>query len=435
MLPFCTISNSRHHNPEAIWTYLDPVLQWLEQNTPHDIRKLCVFSDGPATQYRQKNNLFAFCRLRDYLPDVNEAEWHFFEASHGKGAPDGIGGALKRAADRIVSHGHDLRSAKDVYDALKSKETNIKLSYVGASDVEGCLKRWEGINLPTVPGTMAMHQLTPKLDASLATLTYREVSCLCVTPTACQCAPPRVFPFPDIEIPANVRNVDINSTTTSEESLAQSAAMESEASAPVAEHPASACQWFRRISTNPDGRCFFRAIAIGKNQELQYADRNSDQLILDIRVRLREINTADALRSTMIMHIVDNFDLYKDIASWAASADLPLGKSYTSIEERVASSAKPTEMVGELEILAMSRTLRQQIHVVVGDSTLRYGEEFPRSNVLMVLYVSLAADVGHFDALVPPTRSSCTVTVTPARGSPFPKAAKPKGDARTTKSV
>ena len=220
--------------------------------------------------------------------------------------------------------------------------------------------------------------------------------------------------------------------------MAPSAAMESvttgEASAPVAEPPASACQSFRRILTNPDGRCFFRAIAIGKNQELQYADRNSDQLILDIRMRLREINMADALRSNMIMHIVDNIDLYKDIASWAASADLPLGKSYTSIEERVASSAKPTEMVGELEILAMSRTLRQQIHIVVGDSTLRYGEEFPRSNVLMVLYVSLAADVGHFDALVPPTRSSCTATVTPARGSPFTKAAKPKGHARTTKS-
>ena len=214
VLPFCTISNSRHHNPEAIWTYLDPVLQWLEQNTPHGIRKLCVFSDGPATQYRQKKNFFAFCRLRDYLPDVNEAEWHFFEASHGKGAPDGIGGALKRAADRIVSRGYDLRSAKDVYDALKSKETNIKLFYVVASDVECCLKRWEGINLPTVPGTMAMYQLTPKLDASLATSTYREVSCLCVTPTACQCAPPRVFTFPDIEIPANVRDVDMNSTTT-----------------------------------------------------------------------------------------------------------------------------------------------------------------------------------------------------------------------------
>ena len=46
------------------------------------------------------------------FPHVEEVLWHFFEAEHGKGASDGIGGALKRTADRMVSQRRDIRSAK-----------------------------------------------------------------------------------------------------------------------------------------------------------------------------------------------------------------------------------------------------------------------------------------------------------------------------------
>ena len=116
--------------------------------------------------------------------------------------PDGIGGALKRTSDRMVSQGRDIRSAKEMNDALE-KETTIKLFYVPSSDVQASQKRWEGINLPAVPGTMATHQFTPDIGASAATITYRDVSCLCARTTQCQCAPPKVFTFPDVELHAN----------------------------------------------------------------------------------------------------------------------------------------------------------------------------------------------------------------------------------------
>ena len=201
--PFCTISNSKVHGPEAIWTYLSPVFPWLEQQVPQGIRRLNVFSDGPVTQYRQKKNFFAFCQLREHLPHVEEASWHFFEAAHGKGAPDGIGGALKRTADRMVSQGRDIRSARDMYDTLDT-ETTVKLFYVASTDVQASQKRWEGINLPAVPGTMATHQFTPVIGASAPTITYRDVSCLCARTTQCQCAPPKVFTFPEIVLHTNV---------------------------------------------------------------------------------------------------------------------------------------------------------------------------------------------------------------------------------------
>ena len=186
--PFCTIRDLKVHSPEAIWTYLSPVFQWLEQQVPQGIRRLNVFSDGPVTQYRQKKNFFAFCQLGEHFPHVEEASWHFFEAAHGKGAPDGIGGALKRTADRMVSQGHDIRSAKEMYDALE-KDTTIKLFYIASSDVQASQKRWEGVNLPAVPRTVATHQFTPDIGSSSATISYRDVSCLCARTTQCQCGP------------------------------------------------------------------------------------------------------------------------------------------------------------------------------------------------------------------------------------------------------
>lgn len=47
-----------------------------------------------------------------------KATWSFFEASHGKGAADGVGEATKRNLDRYVVHGHDISDAKAAYNVL-----------------------------------------------------------------------------------------------------------------------------------------------------------------------------------------------------------------------------------------------------------------------------------------------------------------------------
>ena len=63
--------------------------------------------------------------------------WNFWEASHGKGAPDGIGGAMKRKADKLISLGHDIPDIAHLYRALMQEETSMKLFYVvEADDVE-----------------------------------------------------------------------------------------------------------------------------------------------------------------------------------------------------------------------------------------------------------------------------------------------------------
>jgi hypothetical protein len=62
--------------------------------------------------------------------------WFFFEASHGKGAPDGVVGALKkRSADRAVHHGKDIPDARALYNVLKVLISSV-MFFINESDVE-----------------------------------------------------------------------------------------------------------------------------------------------------------------------------------------------------------------------------------------------------------------------------------------------------------
>ena len=71
------------------------------------VKTLNFFSDGPATQYKQKGNFFLLS-TEPLSKGFSVVNWNLFETIHGKGAPDGVGGAIKRAADRLVSPGKDI---------------------------------------------------------------------------------------------------------------------------------------------------------------------------------------------------------------------------------------------------------------------------------------------------------------------------------------
>ena len=60
--------------------------------------------------------------------------WHFFVSIQGKGAPDGIGGALKRTADRQVKFGKDIPKAKVLYDVLQ-ETTSIQLFCIRTEEI------------------------------------------------------------------------------------------------------------------------------------------------------------------------------------------------------------------------------------------------------------------------------------------------------------
>ncbi len=128
-----------------------------------------------------------------YNQGFTAGTWNFFEASHGKGAPDGVGGLLKRTADRLVSQGEDISTAKHLFNALVNTNTAVKIFYIEEATVEKAIQQMPQ-RLPAVPCTMRIHQVITQAPGKL---TYRDVSCLCSTRQIlqCQCYQDLAFDF------------------------------------------------------------------------------------------------------------------------------------------------------------------------------------------------------------------------------------------------
>ena len=172
-LPFCSISASRRHDPPGIWAHLDPVLDWLCDEFP-SVTTLHIFSDGPTTQYRQKANFYLLSTI-PFQRGFTAITWHFFEAGHGKGAPDGVGGSLKRAADRVLKLGGDIPNATALYQTLLKGGTSVRLFFIEEDEMHKFATMLPQ-EMKAVKGTMKIHQIMTKTPGAIM---FRDVSCIC----------------------------------------------------------------------------------------------------------------------------------------------------------------------------------------------------------------------------------------------------------------
>ncbi|XP_056454193.1 uncharacterized protein LOC130388732 [Gadus chalcogrammus] len=188
---FCTVSASRLKGPPAIWQHLEPILREIREGFP-DVTTIHFFSDGPCTQYKQRGNFYLFC-TEIFKKGFTRGTWNYFEASHGKGAPDGVGGTLKRRADRLVSQGVDIPTALSMYQALSEGQSKVKLFYIQEQAVEDAVKEMPA-DLPAVPSTMRLHQV---VTLSPGKILYRDVSCMCSATgnLECDCQKTKSFSF------------------------------------------------------------------------------------------------------------------------------------------------------------------------------------------------------------------------------------------------
>ncbi len=182
----CVLAQSARQKRKALLpylTHLSPVLD-LVKSSDLNVTVVHFFSDGPSTQYRQKGNFYLFCtKLKQY--GFQSGTWNFLEASHGKGAPDGIGGFLKRTADGLVSHGKDIPNAELLFGALLDVQMSVKLFYISEENMDEAVKNMPN-NLPVVPSTMRIHHVVTLTPGQII---YRDVSCLCSARQTmkCQC--------------------------------------------------------------------------------------------------------------------------------------------------------------------------------------------------------------------------------------------------------
>ncbi|GBM80293.1 hypothetical protein AVEN_75205-1 [Araneus ventricosus] len=104
-LCFCTVSENLRHDAAAICIHLKPILQELVVQVPQ-LETLHILSGGPSTQYKNKKIFYLLETFIARETGAPRCVWHFSETGHGKGAPDVVGGTLKRTADNIIAQGY-----------------------------------------------------------------------------------------------------------------------------------------------------------------------------------------------------------------------------------------------------------------------------------------------------------------------------------------
>ena len=97
-ISYVVISDCLRHDTVAVHLFQRSLTRFLKEKFGTLPQKIYYFSDGAASQYKNRKNFINLCfHEADFgVP----AEWHFSATSHGKGACDGVGGTVKRLAAR-----------------------------------------------------------------------------------------------------------------------------------------------------------------------------------------------------------------------------------------------------------------------------------------------------------------------------------------------
>jgi len=93
---FVVISDCMSHDTIAVYLFQKRLISFLRSKLGCLPKKIYYFSDGAASQYKNRKNFVNLC-LHNHDFGI-KAEWHFSATSHGKGACDGLGGTVKRLA-------------------------------------------------------------------------------------------------------------------------------------------------------------------------------------------------------------------------------------------------------------------------------------------------------------------------------------------------
>lgn len=185
-MSYATVSQSLRHDERAVWAHIKPIIEHFKAQNDQEIDTLHILSDGPATQYRNRTNCFLLSTV-PYTLGFKKIAWNFSERSHGKGAPDGVGGALKRVADKYVHGGGDLQSPKDLFTYLCNNKDKEIIRWVEEDEITDI----DGLLPPTVCPVVGISNTHQVLSFSPGEILYRRLSCFCQYPDMCPCFQPK----------------------------------------------------------------------------------------------------------------------------------------------------------------------------------------------------------------------------------------------------
>ena len=134
-LSYVITSEELCHDKSAVYSFNKHILEDAQSRLPWAIEKVHYWSDGAASQFKNKYTLGNLTHHQDEFGFT--ADWSFFATAHGKGPIDGIGGEVKRCVWRAVLQGKEVvSSASDFYEVAKRLSQKITVLNVSASQIQ-----------------------------------------------------------------------------------------------------------------------------------------------------------------------------------------------------------------------------------------------------------------------------------------------------------
>lgn len=138
--PIVIASDNLEHSKNTIVAYLDQILS--EPPLPSSIKVLHIWSDGPASQFKNKYIAAAINVLQQkYGILIN---WNYFATAHGKGPVDGIGAVVKRQVWDLVKKRKCVVTNAEGFVAAANKSTGIYVRQMNEVEIH---KRNETLGL------------------------------------------------------------------------------------------------------------------------------------------------------------------------------------------------------------------------------------------------------------------------------------------------
>ena len=174
-ISYIYVSDTQAHNSGTVYAFLKHITEELKSSRP-DIECVHYITDSPTSQYRNKTMMYVVAN-HDTLFGTS-ASWQYWEAGHGKGPCDGVGGASKRQADLAVKrHSAVIQTAREYYNWGKSETgSHTRYVFVPKAECEFALDELSKLNIKPVKGTMEIHSVVQVGQGEIA---VRSTSCFC----------------------------------------------------------------------------------------------------------------------------------------------------------------------------------------------------------------------------------------------------------------
>lgn len=149
---FGLVTQENDHSCDATFKLNLELIKEMEKS--HKFSKIKFWSDGCSSQFRSQ---YTFYMMTKFPVEYN-IEWHYFQANHGKGAVDGIGGTIKNSVFRRVLSKEVVISGPEHFATFADSilpSINVKFIQAAESGFDDECRN----EARPVPGTLKVHKV------------------------------------------------------------------------------------------------------------------------------------------------------------------------------------------------------------------------------------------------------------------------------------